>query len=70
MPYRPTKEREAYLDRHEPRNLPIEGDVIQIGRYRGKTTDYVRKNDPGWFKWACENVRDFKLLAASEATEL
>ncbi len=57
MPYKPTKERQAYLDRHEPRSLPIEGDVIQIGRYRGKTTDY-------------ENVRDFKLLAASEATEL
>lgn len=58
------------MDRTEPRNLPIIGDEIQIGRYRGKKLDYVRKHDPGWFRWACENVRDFKTLSASEATEL
>jgi len=70
MPYRPTKERDTYFARTEPRPLPIEGDTIQIGKHRGKNVDLIRKNDPQWFKWACENVMDFKLLAASEATKL
>lgn len=61
--YGETKERQAYLDRYEPRPLPIEGDTIQIGKYRGQKVERVRVKDPGWFKWACENVRDFQFLA-------
>jgi hypothetical protein len=63
MPYRPTQERDRYIERTEPKPLPIEGDTIQIGKYRGRTVDWVRKKDPGWFRWACENVRDFKFLS-------
>ena len=68
MPYKPTKERESYLERTESLPLPIEGDVIQIGKYRGKTTGFVSKKDPRWFKWACENVRDFKSLSGAKVT--
>ncbi len=34
-----------------------------IGKHRGKNIFDVRVKDPGWFKWACENVRDFKTLS-------
>lgn len=61
--YGETKERQAYTDRHEHKPLPIAGDIIQIGKYRGQQVEKVRAKDPRWFKWACENVREFQFLA-------
>lgn len=68
MPYKPTKERDAYLSRTEQPPPPIINGVIQIGRYKGRKCDAVRSSDPSWFKWACENVRDFKSLSGVNVT--
>ena len=34
-------------------------DVIGFGKYKGKTKDFVKKNDIGYFTWAKENVKNF-----------
>lgn len=66
--YRHTNERQAYIDRHEPKHLPIVGDIIAIGRYRGQNVEKIREKDPGWFRWACENVQEFQFLADQATT--
>jgi hypothetical protein len=61
--YGETKERQAYQDRHHIKPLPIIGDVIQIGRFKGANVERIRKIHPEYYRWACENVQDFQFLA-------
>ena len=34
--------------------------TLGFGKYAAKTYEWVKKNDSGYFYWACENVQNFK----------
>lgn len=47
-------------------------DTVTFGKHKGLTVEDVMEVDPGWLKWAMENVDDFELdqAVADEVTML
>lgn len=37
--------------------------VLMFGKYKGKTYQWVRKNDMNYFEWACREVKGFTTKA-------
>ena len=37
------------------------GDIIGFGKHRADTIEQVFRSDPGWIKWALQNVETFAL---------
>jgi len=35
------------------------GDELRFGKHAGETVEDVLETDPGWIRWALENVREF-----------
>ncbi len=37
--------------------------TLKFGKYKGKTYNWVYKNDPRWLDWAFENIQGFETKA-------
>ena len=39
---------------------PIKSPVIWFGKHKGKTVAQLKKEDPGYYDWACREIKGFK----------
>ncbi len=47
----------------EPDDFGIVDKILKFGKYKGKTYNWVYKNDPRWMTWAFENIQGFEAKA-------
>lgn len=36
--------------------------VMWFGKHKGQEVHWVRQHDPGYYRWACENVQGFRAI--------
>lgn len=34
--------------------------IMGFGKYKEKTREWVQQNDPSYWQWCCENIKNFK----------
>lgn len=55
---------ELILDYSQGARKPADtGGLIAFGKHKGKTYNWVYKNDIGWMTWAFANIQGFKAKA-------
>lgn len=41
------------------RKKESDNSVVKFGKYYGKTKEWIKENDIGYYNWACENITNF-----------